>query len=176
MVFLLVAVLAGSPAAVAQQPDRQTAPSSQDAGVDVDELPISLVRIRRGLAALPDVPPDARLHLDYYVDVYGTLPHTVLFDAVDLDPTGPVVYGGMTHSEFLRVVTPQEFSSPVANLSGLAFGASSWAVRRASERRQEEIEARIAEERRLLEAQRQRELDERRRQEASAPDGQPPPP
>jgi hypothetical protein len=54
------------------------------------------------------------------VDVYGTNPKVDFFKDFDLSPNGAVRYGGMTHAEFLNVVTPQAFRAPSADLLGLA--------------------------------------------------------
>lgn len=123
------------------QPKTQSpAPSS----VDVDKLPVSVVRIKRTLDTTPPADPKSSLlRLNYYVDVYGQFSPIDLFDGVDLSPGGPIQYGGMTHAEFLSMVTPQEFRSPVMDFSGAIYALTSAALKKRKERREEEERRRI---------------------------------
>jgi hypothetical protein len=114
---LLAAVLVATPVAALAQEGQ--AASGQPPPSD---LGLSLERIRKELR---EAPPSASklLRYDFHVDVYGQNPKVDFFKDFDLSPNGPVRYGGMTHSEFLNVVTPQAFRAPSADLLGLAVFA-----------------------------------------------------
>ena len=112
---ILTAFLLAPPAALARQ-----ANGSPDTKND---LPVSLDRIRRELKAQPPIKEKRDgIHLQYYVEVYGHAPQIQLFTPDDNLAWSPVKYGGMTHQEFLNVITPEEFRSPPADL-GNALGA-----------------------------------------------------
>ena len=57
------------------------------------------------------------LNLRYYVNIYGEGPRLLIFRDDDNLATGPVPYGAPTHQEFMQFWTPQEFSSPPADLT-----------------------------------------------------------
>lgn len=64
------------------------------------------------------------------MEVYGKAPRLELF-APEINLTNaPVMYGGMTHQEFLSVVTPEEFRSPPADISGAIAALIKWAVQK----------------------------------------------
>jgi hypothetical protein len=107
-----------------------------------DELPVSLKRIQRALARPPTIRIQ-QLERDgrplYRVDVEG--------EKVDIQRIlgddflrGPVAYGGMTHQEFLDLVTPDYAKGYAAfsNTQGLVVAATSialkWAVLKAIDR------------------------------------------
>lgn len=90
---------------------------AQTARLEVDELPISIDRIQRKLAQRPSS-RSGGLKLDYYVEVVGKAPRIDVFGNFDVK-NGPVPYGGVTHREFLDLVTPQEFRSPPMDLGAL---------------------------------------------------------
>jgi hypothetical protein len=107
------------------------------ASADVDEVPVSLERIRRELrhaeAALTD---DGRLR--YYVEVYGRAPRLAIqqhFDGFDLQH-GPVPFAGVTHQEFLDFVTPPEYRSFAAfsGTEALQVAATTYLTRWIAER------------------------------------------
>jgi hypothetical protein len=108
----------GSAPAQAQSPQQQeqTAPNVPTP----DQLGVSFERIKRELRETPPSPKKSSvLHLEFHVEVYGKAPKIDLLANVDLRPDGAVRYGGMTHREFLDVVTPQAFKSPPADLLSL---------------------------------------------------------
>ncbi|MFN8061487.1 MAG: hypothetical protein U0Q12_20175 [Vicinamibacterales bacterium] len=153
MLVLTVASQGGAPAlAEANLPSRpiawayQESPATQapthDA-IDADELPISVVRIRQRLAELPPTDPKSDLRLNYYIEVYGHVSELDIFTGIDLSGKGGVQYGSPTHREFLDIVTPQEFRAPVMDLGSLLFAASTWATKRAIEKRKEAERRRI---------------------------------
>lgn len=149
----LAAVLAVVPVTVSQaqqEPDpsssgsngapapRSTRNDSQPLSLDVDQLGLSLGRIRRDL----ERNPTARETFDgqrlrAYIQVYGVAPRIRLFNEGE-STTTPAPYGAMTHSEFLDLVTPREFRSPAANLSNVGIAITSWAKKRAAEKKKKE--------------------------------------
>lgn len=87
--------------------------------VDVDRLPISVLRIQRQLRHATVREERDGLKLRYFVDVYGQAPPIELFIKGENLVTGPVPYGAPTHQEILNVITPQEFRAPVMDFRAL---------------------------------------------------------
>ena len=109
----------------------KTAEAEPTPNIDVSRLPINLDRIQRRLRQSSVRDESDGLRLRYIVDVYGQAPRIELFTQQDNLLHGPVPYGGPTHNELLRVITPQEHSAPAADfgnlfrwLSGKAKGKS----------------------------------------------------
>jgi hypothetical protein len=129
----LAVVLLTTPAAAMAQDAAAVPPQIHDGQQQPAQLPqpadppsaaqlgLSLDRIRQELREAPAT--DSQLRYDFHVEVYGTNPKVDFFKDFDLSPRGPVRYGGMTHAEFLSVVTPQAYSAPTADLLGLAMFA-----------------------------------------------------
>jgi len=75
---------------------------------------VSLTRIRRLLREQPPVVSDSKLTLvdsryrvEYHVKVVGRMPFRFgIIGDFNIDKKSAVPYGGMTHSEFLKVVAP----------------------------------------------------------------------
>ena len=99
-------------------------PETGTRGIDVDRLPLDLVRIQRELKHAPDSETREGLRLKYFLQIYGTAPQLKLFTEADNLVYGPVPYGGPTHRDILNVITPQEFRSPVMDFSSLLRWAS----------------------------------------------------
>lgn len=130
--FFSVALLA----AVAQGPRLQPqtgavaeAPhAAADGGAEADELPVSLARIQRALAR----PSTLRFKPDkpvFRVEIFGRKP--TIEDILGPDYLrGPVPYGGMTHQEFLSMVTPKDVQGYAAfsNTEGMVVAATSLAT------------------------------------------------
>jgi hypothetical protein len=105
-----------------------------------DDLPVSLDRIQRALAApgiLQSLEPTVRDGRPVYrVDIEGAkIDMRTLLGKEAL--RGPVPYGGMTHQEFLDMVTPDDVRGYAAfsNAEGITVAATSialqWAVLKA---------------------------------------------
>jgi hypothetical protein len=141
MSFLIPVLLSSMAAAVPQQqaqtpaaPAASAAALQEPAGAEtvppepVPELPVSLARIQRALSR----PPAIRVRGDrivFRVEVLGRKPS--IEDILGPDYLkGPVPYGGMTHQEFLNMVTPKDFQGYAAfsNREGLAVAATSFAL------------------------------------------------
>src|SRR5437867_3890026 len=125
MTFLLPVLLSAMAAAAPQeQPQTPAAPARSaeapqkpaEAGTTpvepVPDLPVSLERIQRALSR----PPAIRIRGDrvvFRVEVLGRKP--TIEDILGPDYLkGPVPYGGMTHQEFLNMVTPKDFQGYAA--------------------------------------------------------------
>jgi hypothetical protein len=81
---------------------------------------LNLARIQRGLQKSAERQDYDGLNLRYYVNVYAPAPPIKLFTPLDNLLYGPSPYGGPTHRDMMNVMTPQEFSAPAADFSGLA--------------------------------------------------------
>lgn len=107
-----------APAEVLAQADPARLDSPTMSATD-PEPTVSLERIRRGLALKARTREShAGLRLEYYIEVYGQAPRLELFTPEENVSASPVMYGGMTHQEFLDVVKPEAFKSPPADLLG----------------------------------------------------------
>jgi hypothetical protein len=141
----------GQPAAPDSTPPTQTNGSSaQPSG----ELPVSLSRIKRALAQPPAIrllePRERNGRPIFRVDIEA--------EKIDIQEIlgrdfarGPVSYGGMTHQEFLNLVTP-DYAKGFAGLSngeGMMIAATSvalqWAVLKAIDKFKEAKDARAKE-------------------------------
>jgi hypothetical protein len=143
---LLFLLLQGRPAqqsngsaadASKSQPQGSQSQESADSG---DDLPISIGRIQRALSAPPAIKfpePTVRNGRPFYrVDIEGErIDMRTLLSKEAL--RGPVPYGGMTHQEFLDLVTPEGVRgyAPYTNAQGITIAATSialqWAVLKA---------------------------------------------
>lgn len=118
--------------ALAQEPQAGTAASPPRSGSEntnsASPLPVSLDRIRRQLEATRPRTRASKdgLRLEYYVDVYGRAPRLELFLPNENITSTPVMYGGMTHQEFLQVITPEEFKSPPADIGSALAALVKW--------------------------------------------------
>jgi hypothetical protein len=118
LVLALVLGMAQPPAAAAQQPPaKEPSPpaASESAPLNPDDLPVSLDRIQRALSAPPAIQLKEQ-HPVFRLEVFGRKPtlEDLLGEKFWL---GPTPYGGMTHQEFMDMVTPKEFR-PYAGFTG----------------------------------------------------------
>jgi hypothetical protein len=123
------------PTATAQPPASGEPPATP---VPVEDLPISLDRIQRGIAQ----PPAIRLQIDrpvFRTEVIGKWPTIEEMLGPDF-ARGRANYGGMTHQEFLNMVTPKDVQGAAAFSNAEAmtvFGTSfalQWILQRALQR------------------------------------------
>jgi hypothetical protein len=123
-------------AAAPQQP-ASAVESSQQPSTSTD-LPVSLDRIQRALAAPPAIDLKEQ-HPVFRVEVYGRKP--TLEDLLgEKFWVGPVPYGGMTHQDFMTMSTPKEMQ-PYAGFTGTYLVATAaltyaeqWALKQALRR------------------------------------------
>ena len=131
--LILMSALAAGP----QQPPSSSASgdsastkqsTTPEAPLDPNSLPVSLARIQKGLAK----PQTVRLNPDrqvFRVEIFGEKP--TIEDILGKDFwKGPVPYGGMTHQEFLSMVTPKDVQGMAAfsNKQGVIVAATSIAL------------------------------------------------
>jgi hypothetical protein len=110
----------------------QQAPASPSAS---EELPVSLDRIQRALAAPPAIDIKQQNPV-FRLEVFGRKP--TLEDLLgERFWVGPTPYGGMTHQDYLNMVTPQ-LAQPYAGFTGghlvaqtLLTLAEQWALKTA---------------------------------------------
>ena len=140
--FLMVQQPAAPAIAAAGQPSAQQGQNQ----LAPDDLPVSLDRIQRALSAPPAITLKEQ-HPVFRLEVFGRKPtlEDLLGEKFWL---GPTPYGGMTHQEFLDMVTPKEFR-PYAGFTGkylvaetaLAL-AQTWALKAAIKKYQDAKEDR----------------------------------
>ena len=132
-VFVLVQVVivaaASSARAQAQPEPSQAEPSQQIArnGESID-LPVSVGKIQKAISRPAAIQPRSD-RVVFRVEVFAKQP--TVEDILGPDYLkGPVPYGGITHSEFLNMVTPNEFKgySIFTNKEGMIVAATSLAM------------------------------------------------
>jgi hypothetical protein len=146
--LLLVTALAapaGAMAQAAQAPEQSPPLESTTITVDPSKMGIDLSRIKRQLAQVDEIEStDSPLRLRFTVQVIGTAPKIDLLEGFKLSGG---TYGAPTHQEFLDVVTPQAYKSPVVPISGLMVLA---AQKLADYSKKKRCEAEIEEYRRMV--------------------------
>ena len=130
LVVVLVAQAAASSSPLQPRPARDPSSAPQNgSAIDPDELPVSIARIQRALAQ----PPAIRLDGDkpvFRIEVFGRKP--TIEDILGPDFfKGPVKHGGMTHQEFLNMVTPRDVQGYAAfdNKEAAVVAATSFAMK-----------------------------------------------
>jgi len=128
LVLLAVSVLAAVPQSTQPVPV-PPANGVEAIGVDPADLPVSLARIQRALARPPAVKLEGLGKPVFRVEVFGKKP--TIEDILGPDYLkGPVAYGGMTHQEFLNMVTPKDVQGYAAfsNKEAMTVTATSLAL------------------------------------------------
>ena len=115
---LLVAGLPAGVSAQAPEPVPGSAPAATSSSNT--QFGLNLSRIQRGLRKSSERQDYDGLNLRYYVSVYAPAPPINLFTKQDNLAFGLAPYGGPTHGEIMRLITPQEHSAPAADVSGIA--------------------------------------------------------
>ena len=115
----VVLATAGTAEAQSARPRSEPAPAGSEPKVDVDRLPLDLGRITKELRQSSERRETDGLNLRFQIDVFGQAPDIQLFTREDNLTTGPVPYGAPTHQQMLQMMTPKEFSAPVADFSAL---------------------------------------------------------
>lgn len=111
------------------------APAAAQSVLPADESAVSVERVQRALARPPAIRLDAGREV-YRVEVLGR--KITIEDLLGPDYLkGPVPGGGMTHQEFLNMVTPKDYQgyAPFTNGEALAVAVTSfvqkWALQKA---------------------------------------------
>jgi hypothetical protein len=111
------------------------APVPPQSTIDPDALPVNIDRIQRRLSRPAAIRPESSRAV-FRTEVFGRSP---TIDEI-LGPDwrkGPTPYGGMTHQEFLNIVTPKDVQGYAAfdNKQAMVVAATSfamqWALRQA---------------------------------------------
>ena len=130
----LIVVLA---AAVPQQATApQQKPEANPPKVDPAALPVSVERIQRALAKTPMLRFDQQDQPLFRVQVFGEKPTIEEILGPDWT-TRPVPHGGLTHREFLAMVTPKEVQgyAGFSSSEGITVAATSallqWTLQKA---------------------------------------------
>lgn len=137
LIVLSLAVQAQStPSQTQPQSSAQQKPPAETVKIDPAALPVSLDRIQKALSKTPILRFDRNNKPIFRVQVFGEKP--TIEDILGPDfAKGPVPYGGMTHQEFLNLVTPEEFKgyAGYTNEEGMQLAATSflfqWALQKA---------------------------------------------
>ena len=116
---LLVGGLAAGASAQAPEPAPSPAPASTASSSNT-QFGLNLNRIQRGLRQSSERQEYDGLNLRYYINVFAPAPSINLFTKQDNLAFGLAPYGGPTHGEIMRRITPQEHSAPAADFSGIA--------------------------------------------------------
>lgn len=111
---LLILQQATSPATAPRAPAAAATPAESAQAASTD-LPVSLERIQRALSAPPSIQLKEE-HPVFRLEIYGRKP--TLEDILgERFWVGPAPYGGMTHQDFLEMVTPK-LAQPYAGFTG----------------------------------------------------------
>ncbi|NUR56054.1 MAG: hypothetical protein HOQ29_16535 [Acidobacteria bacterium] len=132
---LLLAIALSAPQQPAAPPSPSAASASASAAPPAADLPVSLDRIERALSKPAPIKLKEQTPV-FRLEVFGRKPtlEDILGEKFWI---GPTPYGGMTHQEFLDMVTPQ-LARPYAGFTGghlvaevgLAL-AEQWALKQA---------------------------------------------
>jgi len=119
----VVALLIMAALAVGQQQEGTQVPSSEDV-----QLPVSVSKIQKAISRPPAIKPESNRPV-FRVEVFARKPTVAEILGPDY-LRGPVAYGGMTHQEFLNMVTPVEYRgySMFTNKEGMTIAATSFAL------------------------------------------------
>lgn len=132
MTMILLLLVIGSTLAQAGPPQEPVpAPAVEEA--PAGDLPVSVDRVQRALSRPPAISLGGKQV--YRVEVLGN--KLTIEDILGPEYLkGPVPRAGMTHQEFLDMVTPKDFQgyAPFTNREGMAIAASSFALKWALQR------------------------------------------
>lgn len=120
----LILCIAAFPAQKPTPPQEKPAAAVK---VDPNELPVSLDRIQKALANTPRLRFDEKDRPVFRVQVFGEKPTIDEILGSDWE-RGPVKHAGMTHQEFLAMVTPRDMQgyAEYTNKEGAQLAASSF--------------------------------------------------
>jgi len=119
-VLLVAGLAAGANAQTTQPAAAQPTTAAPAPPEATEQYGLNLSRIQRGLRKSAERQDYDGLNLRYYVNVYAPAPPIKLFTPLDNLLYGPAPYGAPTHRDMMNVMTPQEFSAPAADFSGVA--------------------------------------------------------
>ena len=138
LAVLTVLIGLTAPAWAQDQQPAKPAPAATPA-IDATKLGVSLSRIQKALRtadARQKTNPEG-LRLEFNVQVFGTAPRIEFLKDVDL-MYGPVPGTAPTHREFVEMVTPPIYRTPVVPISAFAVWAAQWMAEKTKKERCEE--------------------------------------
>jgi hypothetical protein len=118
-VILLLTMSGASWAQTSQSAPPASAAQQNDGPVNVDRLPLDLVRVERRLRQSTERENWDGFRLRYTVEVFGAAPRLQFFEPKDVLPSGPIPYGAPTHKEMVDQMTPREFRQQPMDFSAL---------------------------------------------------------
>lgn len=136
----LLVVFAGALTPAWAQDAQPAKPAPAEApAIDATKLGVSLARIKKGLRAAESQQPTnpEGLRLEFNVQVFGTAPRIEFLKDTDLI-YGPVPGTAPTHREFVEMVTPPIYRTPVVPISAFAVWAAQWMADKSKKSRCEE--------------------------------------
>jgi hypothetical protein len=106
--LVLMAVFVTAPPSVLAQVNGGASAAAEPAppALDPDDLPVSIEKIQRALSRQPAIRVTEQRPV-FRVEVFGRKPTIEEILGPDFH-RGPVAHGGMTHQEFLNMVTPKD--------------------------------------------------------------------
>ena len=122
----MFAVLLAAPAVAEQQPA-----ATDEATRDTRIPPVSLDRIKRRMAALPDGEERLLLRLTARVDVYARAQAVEVLRGFNVESWtsllggrtgGAIAYGSPTHNETVNAMTPEFWRQRASSLAGIGVG------------------------------------------------------
>jgi hypothetical protein len=138
--FVVAALLVSVPVAAAAQSQAQKPASKADQKPKDPVLPVDVEKIKKALEK-PDVLVLDDSQLRFYATVTAKVPSFEDFVG-DFDlRNGPVPRAGMTHQEFLNMVTPKELysSAGITAPEMLQFAITNWAAQQVIKKGLQEI-------------------------------------
>ena len=123
----------------AQDPQTAKPAPAETPAIDATKLGVSLSRIQKGLRTAETrakTNPEG-LRLEFNVQVFGTAPRVEFLKDVDL-MYGPVPGTAPTHREYVEMVTPPIYRTPVVPISAFAVWAAQWMADKSKKSRCEE--------------------------------------
>src|SRR5687767_2359420 len=147
--FVYALVLTGMAVSATAAQENPPASNGAAASVDVDRLPIDLDKIQRAVARKPAIRLESERSV-FRIEIFGRNP--TIDDILGRDYLrGPAPYGGITHQDFLNMVTPKDVQGYAAfdNKQALTVAATSlalrWALQKAIQKYNDAKEARARE-------------------------------
>lgn len=143
LIILIAAAPGQNPPGTAAQATKEPSKQQETPALKLkaEDLPVDIDRIQRALANTPMLRFDKDDRPVFRVEVFGEKP--TIDDILGPDwQKGPVPYGGMTHQEFLDMVTPKDVQGYAAfsNKEGAVVAATSfllqWTLQKAIARLQ----------------------------------------
>ena len=109
----------------------QASAAGAEARLDSGTLPVSLDRIKRRMAALPDEEDRLLLRLTTRINVYARAQAVAVLEGFNVESWtsglggrtgGAIAYGSPTHNEIVNAMTPEFWRQRASSLSTIGVG------------------------------------------------------